>query len=234
MASEQYGFVVSLTFIVLFATLLVASPTDLQGLGETPENISPVNPSLITDFEESTNYTKSDFTGVGTLNYEYELGGEIWLCHNIASTFTLGAKIYVAGIIWLGAVSFVKFISPNGIDLGAILSLEQIAEDADNGTVRYNLQFVDTGNAGGGLVVYWNTTLYSDPADAWANDVLYFLHGMGIGASATNNIGTLLVNLLLLSLPDVPVLINILLVTPLWASIIFVLWYVIKEMIPFV
>jgi len=234
MANEQYGFVFAITFIIVFAGLLVAVPTDLQGQGETPTVNAPVNPSLIAGFDDYENYTKSEFSGVGTLTYYYSLGGYDWIISNLAETFTLGAKVYWAGFLWLGYVNFVNFISPDGDNLGTILSLTQIQADAEEGEVRYNLLFADDGNDAGTLVLYWNTTLYSDCADAWTHSVLYFLHGVGFAATATNNVGALLVGLLFLSLPDVPALLQLLLVTPLWASIIYVLWYVIKEMIPFV
>lgn len=233
MASEQYGFVFAITFIIVFAGLLVAVPTDLQGLGETPTINAPVDPSLLTGFDSYDNYTGAQFTGVGTETYAYSLGDFDWI-NTYTASFTLGAKVYFAGFLWLGWLNYVDFISPDSINLGNILSLSQIQTDADNGTVRYNLIFVDDGNDAGGLVLYWNTTEYADCADAWLADELYFLHGVGFGANPTNNIGALLVGLLLLSLPQVPTLLQLLIVTPLWASIVYILWYVIKEMIPFV
>ena len=84
------------------------------------------------------------------------------------------------------------------------------------------------------MVVYWNPTLYHDIADAWSNDVVYLLHGVGIDSTATNNIAEILVGLLFLSLPNVPVLVNLFLGVPVWACVIFILWFVIKEMIPFI
>jgi hypothetical protein len=90
-----------------------------------------------------------------------------------------------------------------------------------------------SGNSAGFLVAYWNTTTYSTAVLAWNADELYFIHGIGIDTSATANIGALLVGLLTLSIPEVPVLVNVFLAVPVWACIIYVLWYVVKEMIPF-
>ena len=77
-------------------------------------------------------------------------------------------------------------------------------------------------------------TEYEDPEDAWDNDVLILLHGLGIEDTATANIGALIISLLLLQLPEVPTLINIFIAVPIWACIVYVIWYIIKEMIPFV
>jgi len=231
---EMNGFVFSITFILLFSALLISVPVDMQGQGDTPVLNSPVDPSLILGFDDYTNYSKASFVGVGTLTYSYSLGGFDWIITNLGSTFTLGAKKYWAGWLYLGWMNFVNFISPDNINLGTILSLEQIQNDAVNGTVRYNLLFVDDGNDAGALVFYWDTGDYDDCADAWLNSELYILHGVGIGTTPTANIVALLVGLLFLQLPDCPVLINALIATPLWSTIVFVLWFVIKETIPFV
>ena len=106
--------------------------------------------------------------------------------------------------------------------------------DDTDGSHRYDLKFIDSGDSAGKLVIYWNVTAYPDINDAWDNNALHILHGMGIEDTATANIGALIVSLLLLQLPDVPVLINLILVTPIWACIVYVLWFIIKEMIPFV
>ena len=92
----------------------------------------------------------------------------------------------------------------------------------------------DSSSAAGALVLYWNTTTYATSSDAWDNDDLYMLHGVGIESTATNDIGALIISLLLLRLPEVPPLVNVLLAVPIWACIIYVLWFIIKEMIPFV
>lgn len=232
MSSELRGFVFALTFIVIFSTLLTTIPTDLQGQGAEPDMVTPLDPSIISDFDVSENYTKAALSPYG--QYVYALGNNDWVFSEYAEIFQLGAKVLIGGILWLGQLDSCKFISPTGEDHGAYLAITDIASDADNGTVRYSLQSIGSGNSLGGFVVYWNTTTYSDPSDAWDNEELYLLHGMGFSATATADIGSLLVSLLLLQLPDVPLLVNILIVTPLWASILYILWYIIKEMIPFV
>ena len=80
---------------------------------------------------------------------------------------------------------------------------------------------------------YYNTTTYATASLAWDADALYFLHGVGIESTATNDIGALIISLLLLQLPEVPPLIAVFLAVPIWACIVYVLWFIIKEMIPF-
>jgi hypothetical protein len=230
------GFVFAVVFIVVFSTLVASIPAGLQGIGDSPDTIIPVDPKLLTGFEETENWTRTDYTGV-IPNYQYILpaGGRTWSSDWIDLAddyFTLAALTY--WWIILTGVDTCKFVLSNGTSRGTTLSIDEIEGDAVDGSVRYSLLFTTTGNDAGAFVVFWNTTLYADPQDAHDNDVLNLLHGVGFSSSATNDIGSLLVGLLFLSLPEVPVLINALLATPIWACIIYVLWYVIKEMIPFI
>lgn len=232
MASEQRGFVFAVSFIVIFAALLATIPADLQGAESEAANIFPIDPSIVTDFADGENYTKSAFSG-SPLLYQYSLGAKDWRCNYYSTVFVLASKVYF-WFLWLGQTDSVNFLSNNGTDRGSTLSLIEIDLDDVDGVAKYTITNVVSGDSAGGFIVYWNTTAYPDPEDAWDNDVLYLIHGVGFTTTATNDVGALLVGLLFLQLPEVPVLLNILLVTPIWASIIYVLWYVIKEMIPFV
>jgi len=106
--------------------------------------------------------------------------------------------------LWLGQVDEVKFMSPDGIDRGVDVSFTNIDSDADDGAVRYSMQFSTSGQSAGAFVFYWNTTTYSNSSLAWDADELYMLHGIGIESTATNDIGALIISLLLLQLPGVP------------------------------
>jgi len=232
MASEQRSFVFAVTFIVIFATLLSTIPVDLQGQGATADVVTPINPNLLTDFSETEEFDKTDFIGVLSFYYTYELptgSGVDWECIFSSDYFYVAAHSLFLGF-WLGGYSYTEFISDNGTNYGTSVSFTDIDNDADDGTVRYTLQYADSGISAGGFVFYWNTTTYSNSSDAWDNDELLLLHGVGL--TADTNIASLLISLLFLQLPDVPLLINALLATPIWASIVFVLWYIIKEMIP--
>ena len=236
MASDEMGgFVFSIIFIIVFSTLLSSIPVGLQGIGASPDTVIPVNPSLVTDFVNGEDFTRTDFSTGPPYSYLYVLGGRSWICYTVDNIdFYLSAKILIGGILWLGGLDDCKFISSEGEDRGTSINFTEIDSDADDGTIRYSLKYIDTGNDAGGFVFYWNTTTYSDSSDAWDADALYFLHGVGFDASATANIGALIVSLLFLQLPNVPVLVNMFLAVPIWACIVFVLWFVIKEMIPFV
>ena len=231
MASEQRGFVFAVTFIVIFSVLLSTIPADLQGQGKTPDMVTPLDPSIITGFSEGEDYTRTDFDGLGV--YTYTKAGRDWLCVTNQTAFEVSAKILIFGVLWLGAIDACEFITSDGIDRGQTLTLDEITTDAEDGIIQYLVKFTGTGGSAGGFVVYWNTTTYANPSDAWTGDELYLLHGFGIQETATADIGALLVSLLFLQLPDVPLLVNVLLVTPIWASIIYILWFIIKEMIPF-
>ncbi len=232
---EMRGFVFSVVFIIVFSTLLSSIPAGLQGTEATVDTVIPIDPSLVTGFSESENYTRAAFSSVGAVYwYEYELDSKQWYCATNDVVIGLTAKILTWGFLWLGQVNPCKFISPDGTDQGVDLALTTIESDADDGAVRYELEFTLTSQSAGAFVCYWNTTTYDNSTHAWDNDELYLLHGVGIDATATNNIAAILVGLLLLQLPNVPTLINVFLAVPVWACIIYVLWFVIKEMIPFV
>lgn len=228
--AEMRGFVFAITFIVIFAALVSSIPTGLLGTGGTPEDMAPVDPSLITGFSSYENYSYSAFSAEGALYlYQYTLNTRYWTCAESADTFTLGAKIYWANFLWLGGYDYVLFG-----DRGQSLTMAEIEADAEEGTITYPLVFVTSGSSAGSFVVYWNTTEYSDPADAWDNDKLYLVHGIGVESTAAINALSLLLQLLFFQLPEVPTLINVLLIAPLWSAIVYVIWFVIKESMPFV
>jgi len=228
--SEMRGFVFSLIFIIVFAGLLSSIPTGLQGAGETIEAIIPVDPNLLSGFSAAENYTREDI-------YEYKLpvaDGRDWIFVSDADSMSLAAKVFTLGILWLGHLAGCRFVADGGTNRGPDLSLADVQTDSEDGAVKYSLIFTTSGESAGSFIVYWNTSEYANVVAAWAVDEVELLHGLGFDETATNNIGALIISLLLLQLPDVPVLINLLLATPIWACIVYVLWYVIKEMIPFV
>lgn len=156
--------------------------------------------------------------------------GITYECFQSSDQFSLGAHALFLGF-WLGGYNWINFINENGTNYGDTVSFTDIDNDAEDGVVRYTLQYDDNGNSAGGLVFYYNTTTYTDSSDAWDSSELFILHGVGM--TADTNIASLLLSLMFLQLPDVPFLVNVLIVTPIWAGIIFVAWYIIKSMIPF-
>lgn len=229
---EMRGFVFAISFIIIFAGLLAAMPEGFQGVGGTADTLLPINPDLFTDFSATTDeLDKTDFTNNF---YTYDLGGYSWRLSSAGTQFKLDRKILVIGLLWFGAVEETKFVLDNGTSRGSTLTMSEIDADANEGAVRYDMEYTDSGNTAGGFIVYWNTTAYADPEDAWNNNVLHLVHGMGLDATAAKNIFALILGLLFFQLPDMPILVNLFIATPLWACIGFLLWYVITKSLPFV
>ena len=233
---EMRGFVFSLIFIIVFSTLLASVPVGLQGIGASPDTVVPIDPNLVTGFSDTANYTPAVLPTpppIETYTYE-DLGGRDWIAGMDLTSLYIYAKVLVWDFLWLGQTDNCKFIAPSGTDRGNALALSEIETDDEEGAVRYSMQFIESGDSAGSLVIYWNITEYPVFQDAWDAEEVYLLHGVGIDTSATTNIGALIVSLLFLQLPGVPVLVNMFLAVPIWACIVFVLWFIIKEMIPFV
>lgn len=217
----------------MFATLLSSIPAGLQGPDEDPDTVIPVDPSLLTGFSETANYTPASYGGGGPIYYyDYSLGEEWRATTDNDTAILLGAKVFFYWF-WFGGLEPCEFKAPDGTDRGTQLSFDEIDLDAEEGSIRYSLTLSDRGDSAGALVIYWNNTEYTSVDDAWDSGEVYLLHGIGFSSSATANIGELLVSLLFLQLPDVPVLINVFIAVPIWACIVYVIWFIVKEMIPF-
>ena len=233
-SSEQAGFVFAVTFIVLFAGLTAMVPIEIQGAGATTEILVPVDPSLVSDWTDYEDFNKTDMTQVGSFYFIYydALDGFDWYAGFLATTetFTVGAKIYW-GPFWLGGLDDVQFISAEGTNYDTSLTLTDIENDGVDGTAKYNLIFSESGNDAGDFIFYWNSTTYSNPSDAWDNSDLVLVHGVGF--TPNTNIVSLLLGILFLQLPDVPVQINLLLAVFPWASVIYIIWFIVKESLPF-
>lgn len=232
MSSEQKGFIVGITFLIIFAGLIATIPSDLQGPETNPDLVTPIHPSLITDFDTFEDWNMTDLSAYD--QYVYSLGSRDWVFSHYVGTIQLGAKVLIGGILWLGQLDSCEFISPTGKNRGNVLTSVEIDEDANNGAVRYELRYIVDGSAAGGFIVAWDIDDYDSSADAMLADDCYFLHGVGLIDTSTVDVTALIIGLLLLQLPDVPPLINLLLATPIYASFVFILWFIIKETIPFV
>ena len=232
--AEQRSFIFAIGFLLIFSAVYTTMPVALFGQAGTAETLLPIDPTLITDFAESLNWTKSSYDQVGNTIHYYTLGGWDWLSVTDGTSFAVSRKVKLLGMFWLGALKNTNFFLENGTNLGQSVSMADIADAADNGALRFNLKYVDDGSDAGGFIFWWNTTTYATPALAWASNDLQLLHGLGIGSSAPANVLSLLVSLLLFQLPDMPLLIGVLIGSTLWANIVFILWYVIKESMPFV
>jgi len=233
---EMRGFVFAVIFIIVFSSMISSIPVGFQGSGGTVETIIPVNPNLLSDFADSESFQPSDFDAFDQYWYPAPLGGYEYICGYLApfDTFTLAKKAKFFGI-WFGAFDAVDFKFDNGTTAGGGgggVTFAELDDYADDGVARFSIVFEVDGTTAGNFLSYWNTTTYgTDSEAAWNGDGLYFLHG--IGMTANTDIASLLISLLFLQLPEVPTLVNVFLATPLWACIVYVLWFIIKEMIPF-
>lgn len=233
--AEYKGFVVAVVFIIIFSALLSTMPTFLSGAGTAANEIIPVDPNIISGFSDSETYCKANFTPnlIGEL-YQYEMNSRYWqMQYDSGNTyFVLYERIIWLGIFVVNLDPYI-FTSSNGTNRGYSLSFTEIDADMTDGTETYALKNYRTSNDGGSLIVWYNTTTYDNSSHAWDNSDLWFMHGIGFQSSATNDIGALLVSLLLFQLPDVPLMANVIIGGLLWVSIIWILWFVVKSMIPF-
>ena len=230
--AEMKGFVFAVVFIMIFGTVVATIPTGFLGAGSTATEITTVNPNLLTDFAESANWTgeTGDFGGVTGTYYTYEVGTTTFECIFITDSFYVARHDLFFGL-WLGGYSYVNFINEDGTNYGDSVSFTDIDNDAVDGSVRYSMVYDSDGTSAGGFVIGWNETTYSGSEDAWDNDELYFVHGTGI--TADTNIASLLIQILFLQVPNVPILLQLVLVSPVWACILYLLWFIIISMIPF-
>lgn len=229
---EYRGFIFAITFIIFFAGLVVAIPPGLEGQGLDPDDVVPLDTAVIFGFEDYENWTMTALNAYDIYQYTFNLR-DWWFAH-YAGTIQFGAKIIYAGFLWLGQLDSCEFISSEGVNRGTVLGSEEIDADSDNGTASYNLLYLVNGADAGGFVIYWNTTEYESSADAFIADDVNFMHGVGIASTAPVDITSLLIGLLLLQLPNCPPLINLLLATPIYAAVVFLIWFIIKESMPFV
>lgn len=229
--AELKGFVFALTFIVLFSAFIGSIPAGLQGTGATPDTLVNVNPDLTSGFAYSTNYSISNFT---TGIYEYELNSRDWIALADGTHYELARKVYLLGTFWLGQIEGYKFVSKEGSDRGTELTYVEMTSDSSDGQSSYNIISTSSGNSGGTLICYWDTGTYDNATEAYTAGELWFVHGIGIVDSIGADILPLMIQLLTLSIPDVPVLLGIMLAIIPYSSILFLIWFIIKETLPFV
>jgi len=237
-SNEMYGFVFAVTYILIFSTLVVAIPTDLQGQGGSGTVPTPVDPALVADFSASTNYTESDFTTATLADYYYyDLGGYTWEAqYTLTGHFQFNQHLLWYGI-WLGAVDWCTLTSLNdSVEYTKFeLTLTDIEADSLNGTASYDARLEDSGNSAGRYIFWYNDTTYDNTTEAWDNDALTIIHGLGIDeTSGGENMMLLLLQVLFLQVPDIPTTLNALIVAPTWACIVYLIWFIIKESMPFV
>lgn len=245
MATEHRGFAFAVIFIIIFGSLMATVPIGLRGtIDSSPSSITPIDPAMFLNFTEAENYGPANYTTYyqGAYFYEYNLGINEWrtVTDDGASYgwITLGAKIIHWGVLWLGQIDWCEITNSDGImranGVDDPLSFDEISADSDEGTETYSLRFSQAGVSAGSLITYYNETEYPNIHDAWDNDEVYIIHGLGLDDSATTDLASLLISLLTFNVPDAPPLVSVILATPIWACVVFLAWFIIKESAPFV
>ena len=230
--AEMRGFMFAITFIIIFLGLVVSVPADLAGLGDEPDIVTPVDSVLLAGFSASEDWNMTDLTAFS--QYGYNLNARDWVFSYYTGTLQLGAKNYILGFLWFGSLDSCEFINDAGETRGGVLSTAEIDADALNGSVRYELRYLVNGLSAGGFIVYWNSTVHTSVGTAFVADAVYFLHGVGVSDTAVPDVLSLMIGLLTLQLPDCPPLINLLLATFVYGPVIYIIWFIIKESMPFV
>lgn len=114
------------------------------------------------------------------------------------------------------------------------MSFTEIDADLNSGSAVYSMMMTDSGKNAGDYIIYYNTTTYDNASAAWDGGGLYFLHGVGFDSSAGADAGSLLISLLTLSVPDVPEIIQVIVLSPIFACVCYLIWFIVKETLPFV
>ena len=234
----MYGFVFAVTYILVFSALVVSIPADLQGQGGFATVPTPVDPALVANFTASTSYSESDFSAGAILDYYYyDLGVYTWEAqYTMTGHFQFDKHLLWYGI-WLGAVDWCTLTSVyDGAEYTTFeLTLTDIEADSQDGTASYDAVLEDSGNTAGRYIFWYNDTTYDNTTEAWDNDGLTIIHGLGFEeTTGGENMMLLLLQVLFLQIPDVPTSLNALIVAPTWACIVYLIWFIIKESMPFV
>ncbi len=221
--AEMKTFAFAVSFLLIYSAFLSTVPPGL--LTDTYENpiLSNLDPQLLVGFDSSVQYNSTTYTAN---YYSYELGGYEWATWESVTSYKLGVKAIVFGI-WIDtAINW--FINSEEEYRGTELTFVIMQEDSTNGTVRYTTsnRFVTSA-----VVFYWNTNDYTYAWEAWGNDSLQVVHGIGASAEAPQNALSLVLGMLSFSIPGIPFLLQVLLSSPIYASIMYLIWFLIKEVI---
>lgn len=121
-----------------------------------------------------------------------------------------------------------------GIDLGYTLDKDELLEYYDS--ERKVAEFIASCEHTTVYVAFaYNTTKYDNIVDAWANNELWMLIGIGFDQINTStNAWNVIGKLLFFQAPDIHPAINALIAIPLWAAIAVTIYILVLKAIPFV
>ena len=223
--AEMKNFAVVVSVLLIYSALLGTMPAGfMTATYETPE-LADIDPQLIVGFENYVTMNSTNFTAGGV---DYDFGGHGWTAQVINGIFSLFYRTQFLIFIPVYTGTTLTFES---FDRGDFLTWETIYTDSEDGLARYTAKCPQLTS---GLVFTWNTTDYTYPWDAWGNGSLIIVHGVGANiANAPLDVLSLLLAMLTYSVADIPPLLQVLLNSPIYASVLFLVWFIIKEVIPF-
>ena len=225
--AELKTFSIVVSFLLIYSALLGTMPAGfMTATYETPE-LADIDPQLIVGFENYVTYNSTNFTAGGL---DYGFGGHLWSAVDTTGIISLYYRTILFLII--PVYTAVTFTFEGGFDRGeSDLTWVQIQTDSEEGITRYTAKCPQVSS---GLVFMWNTSDYLYAWDAWGNDSLLIVHGVGADiANAPLDVLSLLFAMLTYSVADIPPLLQVLLNSPIYASVLFLIWFFIKEVIPF-
>jgi len=235
--AELKPLVLVISFLGLFALLISIIPGQFftesyGGRGvDVPEYFEAVD---ITSFFETYNFTIDD---KDMFQKEWDLGGHNWIMNaDYGDEFIgLGKKNYW-WFLWVGTEKLI-FRSSRGINRGQFLNRQELDADYDNTTsyCEYVCEGEDNPSLSTTMYFGYNTSLYDTPSEAWENEELYVLQGLGFDqVSTSRNAWNLVGMILFFQMPDVHPIINAIIAIPLWVSIVYLTYVLILKAIPFV
>lgn len=247
--AEIRGFIVAITFLGFFATLLAFAPADLLASDEADTSYRNINVPEYLDapevvyFAETVTYQLND--SLGDLFYDHR-----------AYLFTLGRWDF--DLIWQypsddsdGFVRFehaerlwgfgpitsshpMTFCSSSGVDYGTSVDAYDLMDNY-NEERKYAKFTVSCEHTQMTVFFSYNTTEYSSIRSAFENKALYVTCGMELDDTNTGfNAWDLLSMILFFQLPNVHPLINFIIAIPLYACIAYLIFIFVTKVIPLI
>lgn len=217
-------FVTLVTFlgVMVFLILLIppqyfiADPSQYRSI-EIPPQFESIDVQYFADTENAT--VPKDW---GT-PHDYDLGGwSFWMQGDYSDGWIQHQRHYVR---WLINWKFIQmdWYSTQNVKIGDEINCTII-------DLYYSLgsncsKFIVKDDAVQMIIFFnWNTNLYTDSADAWNNDALYFLACINFDQQNTGmNAWALLGMLLFFKLPDVHWIINGIIAIPIWVITVYLI-----------
>jgi hypothetical protein len=238
---ESRPFIMSFTFMVVYILLLSQIPVELYVHSYTQHdyNIPPYFEGLdVGVYSLSHNFTINDATTtqiLGITIYDWSLGGFDWrLLTDVNYNYMMIGKRNMFGI-FLISTDYLDFIGESGNNRDTELYRREMNLDytGDESWVHYRMSLEAQPEVGCDIYLGFNTTLYNSPGEALENQALTVFQTMGLDDVYTSfNVWRLIGQLMFMTLPDIHPVLNVVLIAPIWANIVWTLLIVLSKLIP--